>query len=104
MGTGPNIKWSAGSNRLQRAAQAVADAPCLVSFYFLFVYLYFKIIYLFIYLKVSSFNLHYTESGLFGIHIMCNKDDANKVTKAVWNEFSKVLKNGITKEEFNVAK
>ena len=31
LGTGPNIKWSAGSNRLQRAAQAVADAPCLVS-------------------------------------------------------------------------
>ena len=31
MGKGPNIKWSAGSNRLQRAAQAVADAPCLVS-------------------------------------------------------------------------
>jgi hypothetical protein len=30
LGTGPNIKWSAGSNRLQRAAQAVADAPCLV--------------------------------------------------------------------------
>ena len=30
MGKGPNIKWSAGSNRLQRAAQAVADAPCLV--------------------------------------------------------------------------
>jgi len=31
LGKGPNIKWSAGSNRLQRAAQAVADAPCLVS-------------------------------------------------------------------------
>lgn len=30
MGKGPNIKWSAGANRLQRAAQAVADAPCLV--------------------------------------------------------------------------
>jgi len=31
LGKGPNIKWSAGSNRLQRAAQAVADSPCLVS-------------------------------------------------------------------------
>ncbi|CAF3054094.1 unnamed protein product [Rotaria socialis] len=82
MGTGPNIKWSAGSNRLQRAAQAVTDAPCLA----------------------SSFNLNYNESGLFGAHIMCNKNDANKVTKAVWNEFSKVLKNGISKEEFNLAK
>ncbi|CAF1328028.1 unnamed protein product [Rotaria sordida] len=82
MGKGPNIKWSAGSNRLQRAAQAVADAPCLV----------------------SSFNLHYTESGLFGVHIMCNKNDTNKVVKAVWNEFSKVLKNGINKEDFNLAK
>ena len=30
MGKGPNIKWSAGTNRLQRAAQGVADAPCLV--------------------------------------------------------------------------
>ncbi|CAF2681095.1 unnamed protein product [Rotaria sp. Silwood2] len=82
MGKGPNIKWSAGSNRLQRAAQAVADAPCLV----------------------SSFNLHYTESGLFGVHIMCNKNDTNKVVKAVWNEFSKILKSGISKEEFNLAK
>jgi len=82
LGKGPNIKWSAGSNRLQRAAQAVADAPCLV----------------------SSFNLHYTESGLFGVHIMCDKNDANKVVKAVWNEFSKVLKNGISKDEFNLAK
>lgn len=34
LGTGPNVKWSAGSNRLQRAAQAVADAPCLVSLSF----------------------------------------------------------------------
>jgi hypothetical protein len=32
MGTGPNIKWSAGSNRLQQAAQSVAKASCLVSF------------------------------------------------------------------------
>jgi hypothetical protein len=31
LGKGPNIKWSAGSNRLQRAAQAVAETPCLVS-------------------------------------------------------------------------
>jgi predicted Zn-dependent peptidase len=82
LGKGPNIKWSAGSNRLQHAAQAVADAPCLV----------------------ASFNLHYTESGLFGVHIMCDKNDANKVVKAVWNEFNKVLKNGISKDEFNVAK
>jgi len=82
MGKGPNIKWSAGSNRLQRAAQAVANSPCLI----------------------SSFNLHYTESGLFGIHIMCDKNDANKVVKAAWNEFSKILKNGINKEDFNVAK
>ncbi|CAF5130803.1 unnamed protein product, partial [Rotaria sp. Silwood1] len=66
MGKGPNIKWSAGSNRLQRAAQAVADGPCLV----------------------SSFNLHYTESGLFGVHIMCNNNDTHKVVKAVWNECS----------------
>jgi hypothetical protein len=54
--------------------------------------------------QVSSFNLHYTESGLFGVHIMCHKGDTSKVVKAVWNEFNKVLKNGITKEEFTVAK
>ncbi|CAF1113923.1 unnamed protein product [Adineta ricciae] len=82
MGKGPNIKWSSGSNRLQRAAQAVADAPCLV----------------------SSFNLHYTEAGLFGVHMMCDKNDANKVVKAVWNEFSKVLKNGISKDDLTTAK
>ncbi len=35
---------------------------------------------------------------------MCDKNDANKVVKAVWNEFSKVLKNGISKDEFNLAK
>lgn len=54
--------------------------------------------------QVSSFNLHYTESGLFGVHMMCDKSDVNKVVKAVWNEFSKVLKSGIAKEDFNVAK
>ncbi len=99
LGKGPNIKWSAGSNRLQRAAQAVADAPCLVSQQNS-LFSFFK----FFCLKVSSFNLHYTESGLFGVHIMCDKNDANKVVKAVWNEFSKVLKNGISKDEYNVAK
>ncbi|CAF1086786.1 unnamed protein product [Adineta steineri] len=82
LGNGPNIKWSAGSNRLQRAAQAVANSPCLV----------------------SSFNLHYTESGLFGVHIMCDKNDTDKVVKAVWNEFNKVLKNGISKDDVTVAK
>jgi hypothetical protein len=35
---------------------------------------------------------------------MCDKNDANKVVKAVWNEFSKVLKHGISKDEFNLAK
>lgn len=82
LGNGPSVKWSAGSSRLQRAAQAVADAPCVV----------------------SSFNLNYTEAGLFGVHIMCDKNDANKVVKAVYNEFTKVLKNGISQEEFAAAK
>ena len=36
MGNGPNMKWSTGSNRLQRCAQAVANAPCLVSILIIF--------------------------------------------------------------------
>ena len=35
---------------------------------------------------------------------MCGKNDANKVVQAVWSEFSKVMKNGITQEELNLAK
>jgi hypothetical protein len=31
IGTGPNIKWSTGSNRLQRAAQSASQSSCLVS-------------------------------------------------------------------------
>ncbi len=58
----------------------------------------------FIYFKVSSFNLHYAESGLFGVHIICHKNDTNTIVKAVWKEFSKILKNGINKEEFDIAK
>jgi len=82
IGTGPNIKWSSGSNRLQRAAESVATSSCLV----------------------SSFNLHYSESGLFGIHIICNKNDTNQIVKSVWKEFNSILKNGINKEDFNIAK
>jgi len=82
MGTGPQIKWSAGASRLQKAASAVAEEPCLV----------------------SSFNLHYSDNGLFGVHIICHKNDSGKVVKAVWSEFSKVLKSGITEEELNIAK
>ncbi len=36
IGTGPNIKWSSGSNRLQLAAQSVASSSCLVSNFFYF--------------------------------------------------------------------
>ena len=100
MGKGPHIKWSTGSNRLQRAAQAVADAPCLVSL----IDTKKDSVRVSESFQVSSFNLHYTEAGLFGVHMMCDKNDANKVVKAVWNEFSKVLKNGISKDDLTVAR
>ena len=35
---------------------------------------------------------------------MCNKNDTNKIIKAIWNEFTKVLKNGISKDDVNIAK
>ncbi|CAF0926785.1 unnamed protein product [Didymodactylos carnosus] len=82
LGDGPHIKWSTGSSRLQKAANAVADNPCVV----------------------SSFNLHYTDTGLLGIHIMCNKNDAGKVVKSVWSEFTKLAKSGLNEEELKIAK
>jgi len=36
IGTGPNIKWSSGSNRLQLAAQSVASSSCLVNSFYIF--------------------------------------------------------------------
>ncbi|CAF3714833.1 unnamed protein product [Adineta steineri] len=82
IGTGPNVKWSSGSNQLQRAAESAAQASCLV----------------------SSFNLHYEESGLFGVYIICNKNDTKKIVQSVSSEVNKILKNGINKEQFDMAK
>ncbi|CAF0971482.1 unnamed protein product [Didymodactylos carnosus] len=82
LGDGPHIKWSAGASRLQKAASAVADNTCVV----------------------SSFNLHYTDTGLFGVHIICHKNDAGKVVKSVWSEFQKFAKSGLNEEELKIAR
>ena len=57
-GTGSRIKWSAGASRISRAALPLASQPA----------------------AVSSFSLNYSDAGLFGFHIVADRDDAGKVS------------------------
>lgn len=81
-GTGPRIKWSDGASRITRACLPLASKPALV----------------------SSFNLNYSDAGLFGFHVIADRDDTGKLVKGVFKEVSKVAKNGLTNEELAAAK
>ena len=57
LGTGPRVKYSANSGRVARAALPAAKNPALL----------------------STFNSLYTDTGLFGFHVIANKSDVAKV-------------------------
>jgi len=82
LGTGPRVKYSAGANKLAKAIGPVASQPAMA----------------------ATFNANYSDSGLFGVHIIATSNDIGKVTKAVANEISKVSKNGMTAQEITNAK
>ncbi len=56
-GTGPRVKWSDGANRVANAVLPLATEPA----------------------SVSSFNVNYSDTGLFGFHVVTTTNDAGKV-------------------------
>lgn len=80
--SGSRIKYSTGSNKLAKAVLSVAKDP----------------------FAVSSFNANYSDSGLFGFHIIGNKNDIGKLAKGVFNEVAKATKNGLSNDDINRAK
>lgn len=76
------VKYSRGSSKLAKVASSQASEPA----------------------SVSTFNNHYTDTGLFGFHIIADKNDIGKVVRGVFGEFQKSAKNGLTNEEINRAK
>lgn len=81
-GTGSRIKYSAGGNKLIKAISAAASGP----------------------VSAASFNINYSDTGLFGFHIVGGKNDIGKVVKAVHGEVAKATKNGFTNDEISRAK
>ena len=57
LGTGPRIKYSSGSNKLSKAIGAVASQPSMA----------------------AAFNSNYSDTGLFGVHIVGQANDIGKV-------------------------
>lgn len=84
LGVTPFIKWGSNtiSSRINRAAHEVTDGPFLA----------------------STLNINYSDSGLFGFCVAANPNDINKVTRAIVDQFSKVSKGEVTKEEVQRAK
>lgn len=82
LGTGPRIKYSDGANRLTRNVLPLATQPA----------------------AVSSFNLSYTDSGLFGVHVVSNRADSGKLFSGVLKELRAVGQNGLTSQEIANAK
>lgn len=76
------IKHSSGSSKLAKVALSQASQPAVA----------------------SSFNANYSDTGLFGFHVVANKNDVGKVVKGVFGEFQKSAKNGLTNDEITRAK
>lgn len=81
-GIGSRIKYASSATKLARAAAKEASEPAFV----------------------SSFNANYSDTGLFGFHVIANKKDVGKVVKAVAKEVAKASKNGLSAEEIAAAK
>lgn len=82
LGTGPRIKYSDGSNRLTRNVLPLATQPA----------------------AVSAFNLSYTDSGLFGVHVVSNRVDSGKLLSGVLKELRAAGQNGLNSQEITNAK
>lgn len=84
LGVTPYIKWGSNitSSRINKAVQGVTDGPFMG----------------------STLNINYSDSGLFGFYSAASPKDAFKVTRAIVDQFSKVSKGDVTKDEVERAK
>lgn len=76
------VKYSNGASRLSRSILPLAGKPA----------------------AVTSFNANYSDTGLFGFHLIANKNDIGKITKGLVKEISNVAQNGFSNQEIDRAK
>lgn len=76
------VKYSSGSTKLAKAVLPLASEPA----------------------AISSFNANYTDSGLFGFHVVGDKKDIGKLVKGLYKEVAKASKTGLSNEELARAK
>lgn len=76
------VKHSRGSSKLAKVAAAQSTEPA----------------------SASAFNSNYSDTGLFGFHIVADKNDIGKVVRGVYAELQKSAKNGLTNDEITRAK
>jgi len=82
-GTGaPRVKYSTGASKVEKIASALATKP----------------------MAVSAFNASYSDTGILGYHIVADKKDIGKVTKAVYLESRATAANGLTEADLTRAK
>lgn len=82
-GTGaPRVKYSAGASKIEKIASALATSP----------------------MAVSAFNANYSDAGFLGYHIVADKKDIGKVTKAVYQESQAAAAKGLTEADLARAK
>jgi ubiquinol-cytochrome c reductase core subunit 2 len=54
--------------------------------------------------SVSSFNLSYSDAGLFGFHIIANKHDVGKLARGLVKEVVTIGRNGLSSNELTAAR
>uniref|UniRef100_A0A6J0U360 Cytochrome b-c1 complex subunit 2, mitochondrial n=1 Tax=Pogona vitticeps TaxID=103695 RepID=A0A6J0U360_9SAUR len=83
LGAGPLIKG--GSNVTSKLSQAVAKASPHR-------------------FDIASFNVNYSDSGLFGFYTICKDSAAGEVIKAALNQVKAISQGGVTDAEVTIAK
>lgn len=79
---GPRVKYSLGGSRVEKSVLGVASKPA----------------------AVSSFNNNYSDSGLFGFHVVATSKDVGKVVRSLRADVLKASQSGFTSAEIARAK
>lgn len=82
-GSTSGLKWGVNSSRLHSAAQGVTNGSPML---------------------INTMNLAYSDSGLFGFHIIAKPDIAGSVAKASLSQLSDVAAGNVSAEEIEKAK
>lgn len=77
-----SIKWGSNTARLSKAGALVTDLP----------------------FSAAALNLNYSDSGLFGVYVVCEPGDSEKLLKATLKEFSAVAMGDVSNEDLTRAK